>query len=431
MANKIFVIARHEFVGTVTRLGYLVTLIGMPIFVGGLSAVSGFAAYQSQLKQQAEKKAVGLVDESGLFSRALLEVPEDEVPDDLPEVKKLRLGASGKVAIPAAPIALKRYPALAEAKAALMRGDLVSILRIPKTYLNDGKLEEILRPSKGFSPGSHAARKLRAWLVRGLLQDYATPDLVERAARPLWDVETLVVEPDGTLAPEDLLRALRPLLVPMGFALLLMLSVFTSASFLATGLNEEKQNRALEMLLTSITPEQLFWGKLVGIGGAAFLQFVIYLVAVALPASLVFTALGLHLGQVFAGLAYFILGFFFFGSVLLAVGAIGNTQKYTQQLSAVFTFMAVIPMMMLQPILQEPSGALARTLTYIPFTAPITGMLRVGAGALPWWEMSLSLLSLGLGSWLAVKACSKIFRVALLATGTVPSVKQVIGWLRA
>ena len=86
--------------------------------------------------------------------------------------------------------------------------------------------------------------------------------------------------------------------------------------------------------------------------------------------------------------------------------------------------------MLLTPIVDQPQGGLARTLTYVPFTAPITGLLRAGSGALPAWELCLSLLSLGLGCALAVKVCARIFRVALLATGTTPSLGQVWRWMR-
>src|SRR5262249_41081673 len=150
-------------------------------------------------------------------------------------------------------------------KDALLRGELESVVRIPPGYLRDGRIEELVRPPKGLKLGGLAPR-LRPWLVRGLLSGRIDPAIAARAARPL-DVDTLMVEPDGRPVPEDMLRTIKPFAVPLGFSLLLMLSIFTSASYLATGLAEEKQNRALEMLLTSLTPEQLFWGKLLGIGG--------------------------------------------------------------------------------------------------------------------------------------------------------------------
>lgn len=433
--QKILAVARHEFIGTVTRLGYLITLIGMPIFVGALSLLSGALAYQSQIAQQARPQAIGIVDDSGLFAKARLELPPEPgsalglsrgIDAAISKQPKLRRG----LPIPSrGNLDLKRFDTLAEAKAALLRGEVETVARFPKGYLESGKVEELVRPPRGFKVGGHAGR-LRPWIVAALLDGKVGKAFADRVTTPL-DIDTFFVEPDGRTSPEDMLRVIRPFAVPLGFALLLMLSIFTSASYLATGLSEEKQNRALEMLLTSLTPEQLFWGKLLGIGGAAFLQFFLYFLAVALPAALAFSALELSVFQAVAGFAYFVLGFFFFGSCLLAVGAIGNTQKYTQQLSAVFTFTAILPLMMLTPIVDQPQGTLARTLTYVPFTAPITGLLRAGSGALPGWELALSLLSLALGCFLAVKVCAKIFRLALLATGTTPSLGQVWRWLKA
>jgi ABC-2 type transport system permease protein len=81
-------------------------------------------------------------------------------------------------------------------------------------------------------------------------------------------------------------------------------------------------------------------------------------------------------------------------------------------------------------LLGEPQGTLARVLTYVPFTAPIAGMLRSGAGALPPWELALSLLSLAVGTAAMVRGCAKIFRVALLSTGTSPGLSLLWSWLR-
>lgn len=429
--SKILPVARHEFIGTVTRLGYLLTLVGMPVFVGAISGFAGLLAYQSQMAKEQQPQKIALVDDGGLFARARLDVP-GEAED---EIDRLAASAPKGVNVPRksmapkrGPIELRRFDSAASAKEALLRGDVEAVVRFPKSWLKDGKVEELLRPPKGLSIGG-PARKLRPWVARSLLEGRVPDDVADRVARSL-DVDTFIVEADGKTAPEDVLRAVRPVLVPLGFSLLLLLSIFTSASYLATGLAEEKQNRALEMLMTSLTPEQLFWGKLIGIGGAAFLQFFIYLLLVGLPAAVAFAALDLSAYQAVAGFAFFLLGFFFFGSCLLAVGAIGNTQKYTQQLSGLFTFTAVVPLMLVTPIIEQPQGAVARVMTYVPFTAPITGMLRAGAGALPWWELLAAAAMLALSSALAVKVCAKIFRLALLSAGTTPSISQLVRWVR-
>ena len=423
--RKVAAVARHEFVGTVTRLGYLVTLVGMPLFFGTMSLFSGLVTSRMVVEQIAQARVVGLVDESGLFAQAPLTV-EPEL-ESVPESVKAR----GPAIRPR--IALRRFSSLDEARSALNEGALDSVLRIPVGYLASGHVDEYRRSKRGFDltgGGGDLSRTMRGWLVGSLLAGRVDAKVAARVARPATATVHLV-EPDGSVAEEDLVSELRPFLVPVGFSLLLVLSIFTSASYLATGLAEEKQNRALEMMLTSITPEQLFWGKLVGLWLAALLQFLLYLFAVGLPAAFAFAALGLHLGQAVIGLAYFVLGFFFFGAVLMTIGAIGNTQKYTQQLSGLVTFTAILPLTVMPALLSNPTGPLARVLTYIPFTAPITGMLRAGAGALPWWEFLLSLASLALGAAVMVRGCAKVFRIALLSTGTTPGLAQIWAWWRA
>ena len=431
--RKIAAVARHEFLGTVTRIGYIVTLVGMPLFIGAIGAVSGAATSSTVLELLSKSHRLGVVDETGLYAQAPLRVlPEPSLVGlPRPDVVHPGLPRPKKEDIEGISVELVRYASLAEAKQALLREEVEGLLRIPADYVARGHVEEYRRARKGLALApalDSPARMMRSWLVAGLLAGRVDDAVAQRASRP-GHADEYVVEPDGSATEQDFLRELRPLLVPMGFSLFLMLSIFTSASYLATGLAEEKQNRALEMLLTALTPEELFWGKLCGLWLAALLQFLLYLLIVALPAALIFAALGLKLSQALIGLVYFILGFFFFGAVLLAVGAIGNTQKYTQQLSGLVTFTAIVPFMMLPALLNAPAGKLSRVLTYIPFTAPITGMLRSASGALPWWELCLSLCSLGLGTVVVIRACSKIFRVALLATGGV-GLRQVVAWLR-
>ena len=426
-ARKVVAVARHEFIGMVTRAGYLIALVVTPLFLAGFPLVSGLMTSRMVFGQLAETRAVGLVDESGLFARAppwVVTDGGDGVPGD---VAPRRAAAA-----PAHKLELRRFAALPEARRALLAGEVGLVLRVPAAYLATGRVDEFRKARRGLDlvQGQRvSARAMEGWFVGALAGDRVDPEVAARLVRPVLPAAYLV-EADGGVAEEDPLRELSALAVPVGFSLLLMLSIFTSASYLATGLSEEKQNRALEMMLTSLTAEQLFWGKLLGLGLAALLQFLFYLLLVAAPAALVFAALGLHLGQLVAGFAYFVLGFFFYGALLLAVGSVGNTQRYTQQLSGLVGIVAMAPFLALPVLLGEPQGTLARVLTYVPFTAPIAGMLRSGAGALPPWEFALSLLSLAVGTAAMVRACAKIFRVALLSTGTSPGLPQLWSWLR-
>jgi ABC-2 type transport system permease protein len=426
-ARKVMAVARHEFIGMVTRAGYLIALLVTPLFLAGFPLVSAVMTSRLVFGQLAETRAVGLVDESGLFAHAPAWVATDGGGTVPREIAPRRTAA-------AAPrkLELRRFASLPEARRALLAGEVALVLRIPAGYLATGRVEELRKARRGLDLVQGrlvSARSMEGWFVGALAGDRVDPAVAARLVRPVLPAAYLV-EADGRVTEEDPLRELGALAVPVGFSLLLMLSIFTSGSYLATGLSEEKQNRALEMMLTSLTAEQLFWGKLLGLGLAALVQFLFYQVLVAAPAALVFAALGLQLGQLVASFAYFVLGFFFYGALLLTVGSVGNTQRYTQQLSGLVGVVAMAPFLALPVLLGEPQGTLARVLTYVPFTAPIAGMLRAGAGALPPWELALSLLSLAVGTAAMVRGCAKIFRVALLSSGTSPGLPQLWSWLR-
>lgn len=429
--RKVLAVARHELVGMVTRPGYLIALVGTPLFIAGAPLLSAVLTSRAMVAQAEQVRAVGFFDESGLFERA-----PREASLALSERASLPVPEAGEPARARAPgtrqLDVLRFVSREEGLRALAEGRVGLLLRIPPGYLADGRVDEFRKSRSGLELTSGhlvSARALSSWFVAALAAERLEPATAGRLAMPV-EPTTWVLGADGGISPEDTVRELGPLIVPLGFSLLLMLSIFTSASYLATGLAEEKQNRALEMMLTSLSPEQLFWGKLLGLGMAALLQFLLYLVMVAVPAAVAFTALGLQPWQALAGLAYFVLGFFFYGAVLLAMGSIGDTQKFTQQLAGLATFGAMVPFLVMPALLGAPQGRLARIFTYLPFTAPITGMLRVGAGALPAWELLLSLASLAIGALLMVRACSKIFRVALLSTGAVPGLAKIWAWLR-
>lgn len=429
--RKVLAVARHELVGMVTRPGYLAALVGMPLFMAGAPLLSAVLTSRAMIAQAAQVRAVGFVDESGLFDRA----PREALlaASDRGSLPGAETGERARARGPEArPLEVLRFPSREEGLRALAGGRVGLFLRIPPGYLADGRVDEFRKARSGLELTSGhvvSARALSSWFVTSLAGDRLEPAAAARLSRPV-EATTWVVGADGRVSPEDAVRELAPLIVPLGFSLLLMLSIFTSASYLATGLAEEKQNRALELMLTSLSPEQLFWGKLLGLGMAALLQFLLYLLMVAVPAAVAFTALGLQPWQALAGLAYFVLGFFFYGAALLAMGSLGDTQKFTQQLAGLATFGAMVPFLVMPALLGAPQGLLAKTFTYLPFTAPITGMLRAGAGALPLWELLLSLASLAVGALLMVRVCSKIFRVALLSTGAAPGLGQIWAWLR-
>jgi ABC-2 type transport system permease protein len=92
---------------------------------------------------------------------------------------------------------------------------------------------------------------------------------------------------------------------------------------------------------------------------------------------------------------------------------------------------AVSPMFFIAVLLAEPNGILARVLSFIPITAPITMMLRVSAASVPWWEIALSIVVLAASLPLIIRMSGKIFRVGILMYGKRPTLIEIMRWVRA
>ena len=221
-------------------------------------------------------------------------------------------------------------------------------------------------------------------------------------------------------------------LVPFGFAMLLFTTMFTSAGYLLQGLGEEKESRILESLLSSVTADELMRGKLIGLGGAGLLLGLAWgalglgVLVTTAPSFVPTTAtLGLLL-------LYFVLGYLLFGALALGLGSLVTSYQEATTISAMLSFSAVIPMMLGLSFLgdQGSHSPLATVLSLFPMTAPITMSMRLSQGAVPPWELAVSLILLALTGWFVLRVATRVFRVALLLYGKTWNLPEIIRWAR-
>ena len=109
----------------------------------------------------------------------------------------------------------------------------------------------------------------------------------------------------------------------------------------------------------------------------------------------------------------------------------GNNYRESQQLSMVWTMSAVSPFFVMTLLMQQPNGTLARVLSYIPLTAPVTMMLRTSSAAVPTWDIALSAVILAASLLFFVRLGGKLFRVGVLMYGKRPSLVEIVRWLKA
>jgi ABC-2 type transport system permease protein len=217
---------------------------------------------------------------------------------------------------------------------------------------------------------------------------------------------------------------------------LLYTSIAMWGSVVMSGVLEEKTNRVVEVIVSSVSSWELFAGKLAGVGAAGLTQFVAWGAALSLL-GLAAAASGATVGApVLSGgtlasfVVYFLLGYFFYGALFAALGAAVSSPQEAQPLQ----FMVMMPLVsgfaLFPIVLNNPDGALAVTLSMIPFFTPLLMFLRISAVTPPAWQIALSILSSLLGIAGAVWMGARIYRVGILMHGKRPTFPEMVRWVR-
>lgn len=240
---------------------------------------------------------------------------------------------------------------------------------------------------------------------------------------------TMRLADDGGEAPE---RVEAKMLIPMGFMMLLWVSVVTSANYLLMSTIEEKSNRVMEVLLSAISPLQLMAGKILGYGLVGSILCAAYgglaIAGLAAAALLDLVPAG-HLA-LFA--VYFAMAYFMMASMLAAVGSAVSELRDAQSLMGPVMIVMVVPLILWLPISEDPNGLLATVASFVPPLTPFVMILRTTGSAEPvaLWQIAATIVwgaatTVGM-VWLA----ARIFRVGVLMQGKPPSPLELLRWVR-
>jgi len=398
--RKSWIVARHEFLVTVKRVWFVVATFVLPfVFAGigyGMHAVGQRAVEDSIATVR--NKPMGFVDRWG----GLAERP-----------------------------GFLKYPDEKAARQALLAKATGSYLVIPEDYLRTGEVQvtTLRRPTLMTSQQPPLPPGVRDWLVEAILKDVG-PDRIRRAKAPL-EPRTVFLDESGNPSQEDSEETAKRALTAYGFFLLLFMSIFTSSAYLLQGMAEEKENRVMEMVLSSITPNQLMLGKLIGLGAAGLLQMAVW-TSMSLVA-LVFSAVALTVSPAsfFFCFAYFLLGYVLFGSLMLGFGALGTNLRESQQMASIWSFLGASPAMIVIALFEAPQGTVARIFSYIPFTAPTTMMFRyvIDPKGTPVYDIVASMLLLVGSTWFALRISARLYRAGLLLYGKRPGLREIWRWM--
>ena len=218
--------------------------------------------------------------------------------------------------------------------------------------------------------------------------------------------------------------------IPAVSMLLLFMMVMSSTPALLNSVLEEKMQKIIEVLLSSVTPFQLMMGKLLATALVASTLSFLYLGALTWFAWNRGFLEWIPLPLFFWFFFFLILAILIFGSMFLAIGSTCSEIQDAQSLMLPAMLLVMIPVMTWLPILQSPTGAFARWMSLFPPATPMLMMLRMAIPpGLPWWEILLGVLVAIGFTLLTVASAAKIFRIGVLSQGQTPSFGRMLQWL--
>ncbi len=395
---------RHEFSRTVRRTGFIVLTLALPVLallgIGVFQIISGIA------KPPVQVTKIGYVDEVGSFTQ---------------------FTTQGN-------INLVRYDSAEAAKQSIINSDITEYFVIPQDFILTRKVN-LFTTQKELAPPDATIGAIKNFTSSNLLAGKVPPDVIAVVEAPLNLVTTLITS-TGDVAPQQ--AGYANVLIPGIFAFLLALSLMISSSYVLQSLGEEKENRLMEILLSSVSTRQLLAGKVLGLGAAGLMQVVVWVISLPLLLRLASSSIGGFISTIqvpaefwILGIVYFILGYLFFAVLSSSLAAITSTVREAQGMAGLYGVFGIAPFWFLSLILLYPNSPVWIVFSIFPFSAPSLVMIRLGVIGVPAWQLAASLAVLALSVVGGLLMAAKLLRIYTLMYGKRPGLGEIIRNLRA
>ncbi len=384
---KFWQVLRHEYSRHVFQRRFIFALLSVPFFV---LAMVGLIFLM--VGMETDTTPMGYVDHSGILSRGAA-APTPEPPDR--------------------PVPMLSFESEEAAQDALQAGQIQAYFVIAEDYAASGQAELVYIKE----PRSPAQRQFYRFLKANLMAEQPP----EIANRIIEGNEIVVRSADASQEVSE--SNWFAIIMPIFTGIIFVAAIATTSGYLLQAVVEEKENRTMEIMVTSVSPGQLMAGKILGdiaigltqlLAWGAFIalglvigrEHLEFLQGVQIPAGTLLLAAGLMIPA-----------FVMNAAMMAAVGATVTEAREGQQVSGLFMLPIWLPYMLMVLILESPNSPIVVAMSIFPFTAPLTMLLRAGFTTVPAWQIaaSIGLLSLtALGSlWLAGRA----FRLGMLRYG--------------
>lgn len=432
MDSKISIIIRREYMERVTKKSFIITTLLMPVIMLGLMMAPVLIAMFSE----SDNRNILVIDNSA-----------DTISSRLQNTPTLTF-----------------LPQNISVDSARRVESVDAVLVIPESiYDNGATLQIYTNGASSMEVESAITGQFNDIIESQRLKNYNIDDLDEIISAVHSDVKLQSLRND-----EEATESSTMLSYMLGLILTLMLymCLLLYGQMVMTSIIEEKNNRVLEIVVSSVRPTQLMLGKICGIGLVAITQIVIWggllsaMSAFVLPAVLpagvsadmaalsaegasanintdleLLQALSMlgnvaYIIQLFGLLLLFLIGgFMLYSAIYAAIGSAVDNIQDAGQLQSIVVFPIIIGIVVAMQAASDPGSSMAMWTSMIPFTSPMVMMARIPFG-IPAWEIAVSLIILVISFFIVVWFAAKIYRVGIFMYGKKPSFKELIRWMR-
>ncbi|RIL08593.1 hypothetical protein DCC79_13440 [bacterium] len=407
--RHVWLIARHEIGTRLRQPSFLLGALGLPAVAWLLLGVAAWVNRDAPglvggvVRDIAPPRPAGVVDRSGLL---------ETLPGSVPAGRLLAFDDE------------------AGARAAQARRTIIGYFVVPPDVVAGGIVAYVSDDVNALASGDHAS--WLAWAIRvNLLGGDA--DLAARVERPIT-VRERALAPDRPRTDDSPVAFVLPYAITLAF----YTTLFGAASHNISALTNEKENRVMEIILTSTQAPRLFAGKIAGLGVLGLAQAALWLGSSFGVADRGVTAFGLapelHPTPAIVGwgLVYFGLGYLVYASLLAGVGALVPNLREAAQAAFVINSPLLVPLLLMGLIVDDPNGPAALGLSLFPLTAPVVMLTRLAAGdPVPMWQLVLAAALLAVTAAATLRGVAGLFRAQLLLVGQPLTLRRLVRILRA
>jgi len=385
--SKFWRIALHEYTRHVFRRRFLLALFSVPLLM-----VFMVVLIIVIIRLESNPTPIGYIDQSGLLANAIAQ-PAPKWPERF--------------------VPMTAYPDEASAKADLEAGKLQGYYIIHEDYLQSGVADQVfLKEINGM-----AVQQFDSFLTTNLLSDRPA-EITNRIVNGS-NIVVQSVDKSREASKDNFINILLPILA----GVLFIVGMSTSSGYLMQTVVEEKENRTMEIMVTSVSPGQLMSGKVIAdiaIGATQLLVWALFIILALVIGKSYFPFLG---GLKFPGemvgviIAVMVPAFIMISGLMAAVGATVSEASEGQQIMGLFTIPIWLPYIFIMLFIENPNSPLAIALSFFPLTAPMSIALRIGFTTIPAWQVIVCVSILVLSAIGAVWLAGRAFRLGMLRYG--------------